>query len=113
VAVEPAGLVVGQVADARGAPLPDSTVRLRVVEGPSDFSVRDADKLSSEGKFSLGPLPLDGDRRFVCEAQVNNTWRFVTSEPFTVTAAKPIHEVKLQAPDPIYLTGQVLDHHGQ
>lgn len=113
VTVESAGLAVGQVVDARGKPLSGCTVRLRVVEGSSGSSVRDADKLTSEGRFSLGPLPLDGDSRFVCEAQVNNTWRFLTSEPFTVTAAKPIHEVKLTAPDPVYLTGQVLDHNGE
>lgn len=113
--VEPAGLVVGQVVDARGAPLPNCTVRVRRVEGPpSDFfHGKEESNLSSRGRFSIGPLPLGEDRRYDCEVQVQGTQRFVTSEPFQVTAANPIHDLTLTMPDPVYLTGQVLDHRGK
>ena len=110
VQLRPTGLVTGQVVDSNGSPLPNSRVSVRSVK--HHFNEAD-DELSDTARFAIGKLPLDEEATYVAEARVDGTWRLTTSKPFKITESKPIHDTTLVVPDPIYLTGKVLQHNGK
>ncbi|MCO6043175.1 hypothetical protein NG895_04595 [Aeoliella sp. ICT_H6.2] len=109
VEVQAAGLVIGSVQSASGSPLRDCTVTVRRLER---LLQEEDDTLNAWGEFSVGGLPL-GDDQYVAQVRLNDTWQIVVSPPFELTKLEPIQELALTMPDPVHLTGQVLQHDGQ
>lgn len=113
VPVDPAGAVTGRFVDSDGQPVTKFQLHIR---GRLDGNRLPFTKLETiehaDGRFAMGPLPLNGRHEFCAYLSDQTTWQAAVFGPFQITDSQPVVKMDVKLPAPTALRGVVVDVKG-